>query len=142
MRKTTIVITLVLCLVFSAMPVWADTVESVRQEQDIQMPYAYVNWLTLNFTITGGNTSCYADMPIKAGKSIEYAQINVYIKKSSGTTVKTFNQKVYPKGGEIAWKGSHKLTSKGTYYLHVVVKCYKLGKVVETITKDSINKAY
>lgn len=142
MRKTTIVITVVLCLIFSAMPIWADTVESVRPEQDAQSPYAYANWLTLNFTINGGNTSCYANMPIKAGKSIEYAQVNAYIKKSSGTTVKSFSQKVYPKGGEIAWKGSHKLTGKGTYYLHVVVKCYKSGKVVETITKDSSVKQY
>lgn len=142
MRKTTIVITVVLCLIFSAMPVWANTVESVRPEQEVQLPYVYANWLTLNFTINGGNTSCFANMPIKDGKSIEYAQINAYIKKSSGTTVKSFSQKVYPKGGEIAWKDSHKLTSRGTYYLHVVVKCYKSGKAVETITKETAIKTY
>ena len=142
MRKTIIVITVVLCLLFSTMPVWAGTVESMRPEQEVQSPYVYVNWLTLNFTINGGNASCSANLPIKTGQDIDYAQVNASIKKSSGTTVKTFNQKVYPKGGEIAWKGSHKLTSRGTYYLHVVVKCYKSGKVVKTITKDSTMKQY
>ncbi len=142
MRKTTIVITVALCLVFSAMPVWANTVESVRPEIVPETPYAYAGGLSASLVIVNGNVTCTAGMPIKDGKSIEYAQVNAYIKKNSGTTVKSFSQKVYPKGGEIAWKGSHKLTSKGTYYLHVVVKCYKLGKVVETITKDSINKAY
>ena len=142
MRKTTIVITIVLCLIFSAMPVWADTVESVRPEQDAQLPYAYANWLTLNFTINGGNTSCSAEMPIKAGQSIDYPQVNAYIKKSSGAIVKTFSKKVKPMYGKVNWQDTHKLTSRGTYYLHVVVKCYKSGKVVETITKDSTMKPY
>lgn len=142
MRKTSIVITVILCMVFSTIPAWANTVESVQLEKETETPYVYANWITLNFAISGGNAVCIAEMPVKLGQSIEYAQINAYIKKSSGTTVKSFSQKVYPKGGEIAWKDSHKLTSKGTYYLHVVIKCYKSGKVVETITKDSTNKRY
>lgn len=137
MRKKSIVITVILCMVFSTIPAWANTAESIQPEQEAEMPYVYASWITLNFTISGGRAVCIAEMPVKPGQSIEYAQVNAYIKKSSGTAVKSFSQKVYPRGGEIAWQDSHRLTSKGTYYLHVIVKCYKSGKVVETITKDS-----
>lgn len=108
----------------------------------METPYAYISGLSLNLIINGGDAVCIAGMPVKLGQRIEYAQVNAYIKKSSGTTVKSFSQKVYPTDGEIARKGSHKLTSKGTYYLHVVVKCYKSGKVVETISQDSSTKRY
>lgn len=129
-------------MIFSTMSVWANTVESVKQEPEVETPYAYISGLSLNLIINGGDAVCIAGMPLKPGQSIEYAQVNAYIKKGSGTTVKTFSQEVYPVGGKIAWKGSYKLTSKGTYYLHVVVKCYKSGKVVETITKDSSATKY
>lgn len=142
MRKTAIVIMVIMCMVFSAMPVWADTVESAQPEQEAKVPYIYAGGLNASLSIVSGTAVCTVDMPIKATQSIEYAQVNAYIKKSSGTTVKSFSQKVYPKGGEIAWKDRHKLTNKGTYYLHVVVKCYKAGKVVETITQDSASMVY
>ena len=142
MRKTTIVITVALCLVFSAMPVWANTVESVRPEIVPETPYAYAGGLSASLVIVNGNVTCTAGMPIKDGKSIEYAHVNAYIKKSSGATVKSVSQKVKPMYGKVNWKDTHKLTSRGTYYLYVVVKCYKSGRVVETISKDSTMKPY
>mgnify|MGYP000552076714 CR=1 FL=1 len=142
MRKTTIVITVVLCLVFSTMPIWADTVESVRPEIDTETPYTYAGGLSAGLSIAKGNAVCTVAMPIKAGKSFEYAQVNAYIKKYSGATVKSFSQKVKPMYGKVNWQDTYKLTSRGTYYLHVVVKCYKSGKVVETITENTTGKRY
>lgn len=126
MRKTTIVITVALCLVFSAMPVWANTVESVRPEIVPETPYAY--GLSASLVIVNGNVTCTAGMPIKDGKSIEYAHVNAYIKKNSGTTVKTFSKKVKPMYGKVNWQDSHKLTSRGTYYLHVVMNKLSVSK--------------
>lgn len=82
-------------------------------------------------------------MPLKAGKTIDYAQVTVTVKKSTGTIVKTFTKKVYPDAlNRILWADSHSLETKGTYYLHASVKLYKNDKLVETITQNSLSQKY
>lgn len=64
------------------------------------------------------------------------------VKKSNGTVVKTFEEKVYPNSIPMKWRGNHKLQSKGTYYLDCTIKCYRSGTVKEVINVQSATSTY
>ena len=144
MRKLILVMMIIawmMCTV--AIPIWADVEQSTKQEPDAELQYTYVERISLDFAITGGKAKCSMKMPVKAGKEIDYAQVTMTIKKSSGTTIKTFTKKVYPDEiGRISWADSHNLEDRGTYYLHANVKLYKNSKLVETVTGDSLSQKY
>ena len=144
MRKLILVMMTIACMMCTlVMPAWADVQQSTKEEPDAELQYTYVERISLDFTITGGKANCSMKMPVKAGKEIDYAQVTMTIKKSSGTTIKTFTKKVYPDGfGYIEWNDSHGLADRGTYYLHANVKLYKNNKLVETVTGDSLSQKY
>ncbi len=144
MRKLVLVMMTIACIMCAlVMPAWADAQQTTKQEPDAELQYTYVERISLGFTITGEKAKCSMKMPVKTGKNIDYAQVTMTVKKSSGTTVKTFQKKVYPDGfGYIEWSGSHSLEDRGTYYLHANVKLYKNSKLVETVTGDSLSQKY
>lgn len=144
MRKLILVMMIIACMMCTvAIPIWADVEQSTKQEPDAELQYTYVERISLDFAITGGKAKCSMKMPVKAGKEIDYAQVTMTIKKSSGTTIKTFTKKVYPDEiGRISWADSHNLEDRGTYYLHANVKLYRNSKLVETVTGDSLSQKY
>ena len=131
MRKLILVMMTIACIMCAlVMPAWADAQQTTKQDPDAELQYTYVERISLNFTV-------------KTGKNIDYAQVTMTVKKSSGTTVKTFTKKVYPDEiGRISWADSHNLEDRGTYYLHANVKLYKNSKLVETVTGDSLSQKY
>ena len=144
MRKLVLVMMTIACIMCAlVMPAWANAQQSTKQEPDAELQYTYVERISLGFTITGEKAKCSMKMPLKTGKNIDYAQVTMTVKKSSGTTVKTFTKKVYPDEiGRISWADSHNLEDRGTYYLHANVKLYKNSKLVETVTGDSLSQKY
>ena len=108
MRKLILVMMIIACMMCTvAIPIWADVEQSTKQEPDAELQYTYVERISLDFAIAEGKAKCSMKMPVKAGKEIDYAQVTMTIKKSSGTTIKTFTKKVYPDEiGRISWADS------------------------------------
>lgn len=145
MRKLILVMMTIACMMCTlVMPAWADAQQAAKQEPDAELQYTYIGRIDVRFSITSkGLAKGSIKMPLKPGKDVDYAQVTMTIKKSSGTTVKTFTEKVYPDGfGSIEWNDSHGLADRGTYYLHANVKLYKNSKLVETVTGNSLSQKY
>ena len=145
MKKIVFAFAIVSCVIFNTLPVWAATEEQVVVQPEIEIndPYVHIYGTGLNMNINSGKAICSIAMRLKGSQDIDYAQITATIKKSTGTIVKTFNQKVEPSlAGKVNWTVSHKLPAKGKYYLQATVKLYKNGKLVETITDKTANKTY
>lgn len=142
MRKTILVMCVLLSLVISTVSVSAETDLSTAVTPDIELQYENFATANVTFSITNGTANCVMSTRLFPGKEIDYGQITAYIKNSSGKIVKTFSKKVYPQLNQWIWSDSYKLTSKGTYHLQATVKFYKNRKLVETITKTSYEKAY
>lgn len=142
MKKVLIVLTFVLCLLLSTMTSWADTELTTKEDPVNILNYVHFREVTTRFSINSGVANCATIAPIKSGDTVDYAEVTAYIKKSTGSTVKTFNEKVYPAAGRITWSDYHKLASRGTYYLQVIVKCYRNGKLIETLNETSKTDTY
>lgn len=142
MKKILIVLLFILCLLLSTMTAWADTDLMTKEEPIIESKYVTTDRIVTAIDILSGNAACETTMKLKPGQDVDYAQVTAYIKKSTGSTAKTFNEKVYPVAGRITWKDSYKLISKGTYYLQVIVKCYRNGKLIETLNETSKKDTY
>lgn len=142
MKKIRLIMITMILVIFSIVPSWAAE-ETSRIDPEPFLPYTYINSLSVNLNITGSTALCYISMPIKAEKRIDYVQITATLKNSSGTTKKTFKDKVYPGIGNIInWTKNYKLEEKGTYYLQANLNLYKGGKIIETVNGKSVNKKY
>lgn len=142
MRKVVIILSFVLCLLFSTTVVLAGTDITTKEEPINGSEYVTTDRIVTAIDILSGNAACETTLKLKPGQDVDYAQVTAYIKKSTGSTVKTFNEKVYPTAGRITWSDSHKLASRGTYYLQVIVKCYRNGKLIETLKETSKMDTY
>lgn len=143
-RKCVFVLFIAIVLIFSTTFVWAgnDDLQTERPIDEIELAYTHPMLVDTLFSITSGTAKCGVDFKLKADKTLDYILITAKIKKSTGTFVKTFTEKVYPKSRSMIWNGSYKLQSKGTYYLDCTIKCYKGGVVKETITTQSAKAVY
>lgn len=143
MKKLFVIALTILCLMLSTAGVWAEADLSAKVEPELELQYEYVDEPTATlFVSSEGIASCRLSVPIKPDKTIDYGQVTAYLKKSTGITVKTFTDKIYPSAGKLSWQDTHKLTSRGNYCLIVEVKCYKGGKLVETVKDQSKSKTY
>ncbi len=142
MKRVLIILTFMLCLLLSTMTAWAGTDVTTKEEPVNESNYVHFLDLTATIVINSGVAKCGTTAPIKSGDTVDYAQVTAYIKKSTGSTVKTFNEKVYPAAGRITWSDSYKLAARGTYYLQVIVKCYRNGKLIETLNETSKTDTY
>lgn len=138
MKKVFVVTLTALSLFISSICVWADADLSEKVEPEVELQYVYFTraYPTLSIS-TSGIANCKMEMPLKPEKTVDYGQVTAYLKKNMGTTIKTFNAKVYPSAGKLTWKDTYDLNSYGSYYLVVEVKCYKGGKLVETVKEQS-----
>ncbi len=143
MKKLFVIALTILCLMLSTAGAWAEADLSSRAEPGIELQYEYIATPRTTISISqDGIASCQMSMKVKNGKSIDYGNVTAYLKKNMGTTIKTFTDKAYPSAGNLTWKDTYDLQSKGSYYVEVEVKCYKDGKLVETVKEQSNIKTY
>lgn len=142
MKRVLVVLAFVLCLLLSTMTAWAGTEVTTKENPVDVSNYVRFRNVEIDFSINGNVAGCQATAQIKSGETVDYAQITAYIKRNTGSIVKTFGEKVYPAVGKITWKDSHKLASRGTYHLQVIVKCYRNGKLIETLNETSKTDTY
>jgi len=142
MKKKIISICMVLCLLMSPTIVWAES-STYSTGETVSPRYAYVNVVNTIFGIVDGSACCSVTVYENSNKPFDYSKLTVYLKKSSGTTVKTWTATKYPDVyGDFTWTGSYKLTARGSYYIKAVNKLYKNGSLVETITTTSVTDTY
>lgn len=145
MRKKGVLLTLMaVVLFFSTTFVWAgnDDLLTDKLTDEIELAYIYPIFVKSNFSITSGTAKCGVDFLLNSDKTLDYILVTAKVKKSTGAVVKTFTERVYPDDSLMKWRATHKLQSKGTYYLDCTIKCYKGGALKETITTQSETATY
>ena len=141
MKKKLLIIGIIICLLMTPVAAWADS--SFYTTGDSIMPrYTCVNGINTTFGISEGTAGISITVQEKANNPFDYSKLTVYLKKSSGTTIKTWTATCYPSLGDFTWRKTYALTSRGTYYVKAVNKIYKNGSLVETITTTSVNQTY
>ncbi|MGN0391508.1 MAG: hypothetical protein ACI4FW_01430 [Bariatricus sp.] len=143
-KKCVFLLFMAAVLIFSTTFVWAgnDNLQTDKPTDEIELTYNYPTLVKPIFSITSGTANCGVDFHLKADKTLDYILVTAKVKKSTGTVVKTFEEKVYPNSSPMKWRGTYKLQSRGTYYLDCTVKCYKSGVVKENITIQSAKSTY
>ena len=142
MKRRLIALGMICCMLMAPVTVWGNT--SAYSSEEIATPwYTYVNVVNTILSIDDGVATCHVKVFENSSKPFDYSKLTVYLKKSSGTTVKTFTATKYPSSlGYFTWTDTYNLTAKGTYYIKAVNKLYKDGSLVETITTTSVNQTY
>lgn len=142
MKKKLLIIGMILCLLMTPLAAWADSAVYSMGET-VTPRYATVNVVNTILNITSGTAQAAVTVFENPNDPFDYSKITVYLKKSSGTTVKTWTATKYPSSaGLFSWSGSYDLTSRGTYYIKAVNKLYQDDELIETITTTSLEDTY
>lgn len=142
MKKKLLILTMTLCLLMIPLAAWADSA-TYSNGETIMPRYTTVAGINTIFNIVDGNAQGAVTVYQRDADPFDYSKLTVYLKKSSGTTVKTWTATKYPNSmGYFNWSGSYDLTSKGTYYLEAKNKLYQDDELIETITTTSVYKTY
>ncbi len=142
MKKRITILCVVLCLVMTPLAAWGNSGTYATGETATPW-YTYANGVKTLFGITDGVAGCIVTVYEKTASPFDYSKLTVYLKKSSGTTVKTWTATKYPSSsGYFNWTKEYALTARGSYYIKAVNKLYKNGSLVETITTTSVTDTY
>ena len=143
-KRCVISMIMAIVLMFSTTFVWAENneLQTEKPVDEMNLTYTYSALVKPSFSIVSGTANCGVEFYLKSDKTLDYILVIAIVKKSTGTVVKIFSEKVYPKGSSMKWIDTYKLQSKGTYYLDCTIKCYKGGAVKETITAQSAKATY
>lgn len=141
MKKKLIILSMILCLLMAPLSAWASSGEYSTGQ--VMPRYAYVDGINTLFNISGSTATGVVTVYENTSDPFDYSKLTVYLKKTTGTTVKTWTATKYPNsGGYFTWTDTYKLTSKGTYYIKAVNKLYVDDELSETITTTSVNQTY
>ena len=141
MKKKLMILTMILCLLMMPLSAWASSGEYTTGQ--VTPRYAYVDGINTLLGISSGTATGVVTVYENTSDPFDYSKLTVYLKKTTGTTVKTWTATKYPNsGGYFTWTGTYDLTSTGTYYIKAVNKLYVDGELSETITTTSVNQTY
>ena len=73
---------------------------------------------------------------------LDSVYVTVKVKKTSGTTVKTYNQYMTKSNHVFIFSESTNATSSGTYYFEYTAKCYKGSVLKDTVTGNSTSVSF
>lgn len=143
MKKKLLILMMILCLLMTPLAAWADSA-TYSTGETVTPRYSTVALVNTILNITADGTAQGAvTVYQRDANPFDYSKITVYLKKSSGTTVKTWTATKYPSSaGLFSWSDSYDLTSKGTYYLEAKNKLYQDDELIETITTTSVYRTY
>jgi len=142
MKRKLTILYVVFCLVMIPLTAWANS-SQYSSEEGVTPRYTHVTGINTIFGIVDGVAGCSVTVYESSARPFDYSKLTVYLKKSSGTTVKTWTATKYPSSsGYFNWNKTYDLTAKGSYYIKAVNKLYKNGSLVETITTTSVTDTY
>ncbi len=133
-------IVLLVIVIFSA-----NAFAAVKPTETAELNYICVKEYGTKFTIDSDGTATMRGILLpKTSTAVDEVKVTFTIDKLSGTNVynKTWNASWNSVFEEYKAEKNYKLPSKGTYILSTKFKCYKNGKLVETISGGNISKSY
>ena len=74
--------------------------------------------------------------------SFDYVHIDATVRTVGGRVIKTYDENLTKSGCNYTFNKSTTLTYSGTYFMHYTLKCYKNGKVIDEITKNTSQDTY
>ncbi len=145
-KKTTVCILTILMVLSSVGYIFADTSSSVDAKNNggITIQYESISRVRAELTFNGATANPVIRVtPIK-GVTVDRVVVDAKLMRvGSSTPVKTWNETVYDNViGEFVWTDSHRVISRGTYYLSATIKPYRGSTLLETITVESGTAVY
>lgn len=106
--------------------------------------YQSVSRVDFKLAFSGATADASVVVKPKSGAAIDSVKISTKLMKTgSSTAVKTWSQTLYPDAtGKFTFYESHKVSSRGTYYINATVKCYQGTTLLETIQGESLQVTY
>ena len=136
MKRRTKVITVAICiaaLLMTQVSAFASTAEPC---------YNAVSSVNSYFGIDGKVARYGVDVCSQSSTSFDYVHIDATVRSVAGRIVKTYDEKMTKSGRNYSFNKSATLTYSGTYFMHYTLKCYKDGKVIDEITKNTAMDTY
>ncbi len=136
MKRRTKVITVAVCiaaLLMAQVSAFASTVEPC---------YNAVSSVNSYFGINGKVAYYGVDVCSQSSTSFDYVHIDATVRTIGGKVIKTYDEKLTKSGRNYSFNKSATLSTSGTYFMHYTLKCYKNGKVIDEITKNTSQDTY
>lgn len=133
-------IILLVIVIFSA-----NAFAAMKPTETAELNNIYVKECDAKFDIASNGTATMKGLLTpKTSTAIDEVKVTFTIDKSSGSNVynKTWNASWSDLFGGYKEEQEYQLPSKGTYILSTKFKCYKNGKLIETVYGDDVTKAY
>ena len=118
---------------------------AVKPTETAELNYICVKEYGTKFIIDSDGTATMRGILLpKTSTAVDEVKVTFTIDKSSGSNVynKTWNASWDRSFEEYKAEKDYKLPSKGTYILSTKFKCYKNGKLIETVNGNDITKTY
>jgi len=140
-KKTTICILIILMVLSSAVCTFADTnnLMVIKEKGEIGILYQSISKVDFKLTINSATAKPVITVTPKAGVTIDRVVVDAKLMMvGNSTPVKTWNETVYANVlGDFLWVGSHKVTSRGTYYVSATIKAYRGSSLLDTVVGES-----
>lgn len=136
MKRRTKVITVIVCiaaLLMTQVSAFASTAEPC---------YNAVSSVNSYFGIDGKVARYGLDLFSQKTTSFDYVHIDATVRSVGGRIVKTYDENLTQSGRNFTFNKSATLTYSGTYFMHYTLKCYKNGKIIDEITKNTAMDTY
>jgi len=116
-----------------------------KPTEPVDLNYVYAKECFTIFSIdSDGMATMEGTIKPKTSTVIDEVKVTFTIDKLSGSNVynKTWNASWSVLFGGYKEEQEYQLPRKGAYILHTTFKCYKNGKLIETISGNDVTKTY
>lgn len=135
MKKIICTVCMVIFILSSVSTCFADIEDNDIQQIEPRFVGTFLHMERLSISSSGYATTT-ARLEPKSEDSIDEVKVTMTLKKIDGTLIrkKTYDAVWSQTYFEFQAADHKQLTDKGAYYLDVTYKCYKDGKLLETLT--------
>ena len=145
-KKTTICILTILLVLSSVVCTFADTnnLMVTKEKSGIGILYQSISKLNFGLTFNGATANPVILVTPKAGVTIDRVVVDAKLMRvGNSNPVKTWNEIVYANVlGDFLWSDSHRVTSRGTYYVSATIKAYRGSSLLDTVVGESGTAVY
>jgi len=147
MAKKTIIFALTILIVLSSVVcTFADSNDLMvtKEKGDIGILYQSISKVDFKLSINAATAKPVVIVTPKAGVTIDRVVVDAKLMMvGNSTPVKAWNETVYANVlGEFAWADSHRVTSRGTYYVSATIKAYRGSSLLDTVVGESGTAVY
>lgn len=130
-KAVAILLVLILVLTFGTTAAFADEIMPLYNEVSM-----VESWMGIT-----GNTLSYG-VCVYPDDTLDYVHIEAELRRTSGVLVNSYSEdleEIYP---TFEFSKSKTVSTRGTYFLKYTLTCYKNGRLVDTISKETVTATY